>query len=119
MSEKTYDTFLPDFCSFRMLLATFILAELLAFVLTLAADYSEFGFLSAFGLRSLLVLWVVLMSTAALCLSRRWLGRFNNFNAGLIAFTLIQLIVILGVRFGVRPRCNVNSQVCCRRVSSK
>ena len=95
MSEKTDDIFLPDFCSFRMLLAAFFLAELLAFLLTLAIDFAGVGFLSAFGIRSLLVLWVVLMSSAVLCLLRRYLASFNDFYVGLIAFVIIQLIVVL------------------------
>ena len=95
MNENKDAIFLPDFCSFRMLLAAFFLAELLAFLLTLASDFTGLGFLSAFGIRSLLTLWVVLMSSTVLCLLRSWLARFNDFYVGLIAFAIIQLIVVL------------------------
>ena len=95
MKAKSEEIFLPDFCSFRMLLVVFILAELLAFLMTLAADFSVLGFLSAFGIRSLLALWLVLTSTAALCLLRRVLCRFNNFTVGLLAFLLIQSLTVL------------------------
>lgn len=86
---------MPDFCSVRMLLAVFFLAELLAFLLTLAADTSALGFLSEFGIRSLLALWIALMSAACLCLLRKKLARGNDFIAGLAAFGIIQLISVL------------------------
>jgi len=91
MSLKAEKIFLPDFCSARMLSAVFFLAELLAFLLTLAADTSVLGFLSEFGIRSLLALWIALMSAAVLCLARKILGLGNHFWAGLTGFCVIQL----------------------------
>lgn len=95
MSLKAKKIFLPDFCSVRMLLAVFFLAELLAFLLTLAVDTSALGFLSEFGIRSLLALWIALMSTASLCLLKKILARGNDFFVGLAAFCVIQLISAL------------------------
>lgn len=87
--------FLPDFCSLKMLLVVLFLTELLAFLLTLAADYGEWGFLSEFALRSLLALWIALPSTALLCALNKNLQRLNNGVAGLLAFVIIQLVCIL------------------------
>lgn len=86
---------MPDFCSARMLLAVFFLAELLAFLLTLATDTSTLGFLSEFGIRSLLALWIALMSAAVLCLSRKILALGNHFWAGVIGFCVIQFFTVL------------------------
>ena len=95
MNLKAEKIFLPDFCSVRMLLAVFFLAELLAFLLTLAADTSVLGFLSEFGIRSLLALWIALMSAASLCLLKKKLACGNDFVVGLAAFCIIQLISVL------------------------
>jgi two-component system sensor histidine kinase AlgZ len=95
MNLKAEMNFLPDFCSVRMLLVVFFLAELLAFLLTLAADTSALGFLSEFGIRSLLALWIALMSAAALCWLGKSLARGSDFFAGLAAFSIIQLISVL------------------------
>ena len=95
MRSITDNIFLPDFCSVRMVLVVFFLAELLAFLLTLASDCSEMGFLSEFGIRSLLILWISLLSSAVLCLIEKKLKNINHFFAGLIAFSAIQLITVL------------------------
>lgn len=95
MTHPNNKNFLPDFCSLKMLLAVFFLTELLAFVLTLATDSSEFGFLSEFALRSILALWIALPSAAVLCSFKYPLQHVNNSLAGLLAFMIIQLNCLL------------------------
>lgn len=95
MSVKTDKIFLPDFCSLKMLIVVFFLAELLAFLLTLAIDVSVFGFLSEFAIRSLLALWIALMSASVLCSVRQRLSSFSHLTVGIIAFVIIQLITLL------------------------
>jgi len=86
--------FLPDFCTLKMLLALFFLTELLAFLLTLAANDSTIGFLSDFFLRSLFALWIALPSAAILCGLRPFLPSFSHVLVGGIAFLIIQLITL-------------------------
>ena len=95
MSSKSDEIFLPDFCSIRMFFVVFFLAEILAFLLTLATDFSSYGFLSEFGIRSLLALWIALTSAAIICLSKGFLSRFNDLIVGLTAFFIVQLIAVL------------------------
>ena len=95
MSVKTEKIFLPDFCSMKMLLVIFFLAELLALLLTLAADTSGFGFLSEFAIRSLLSLWIALMSASVLCVLKKTLYKCNHIVAGLTAFVVIQVVAIV------------------------
>ncbi len=95
MSVKTEKIFLPDFCSLKMLLVVFFLAELLALLLTLAADTSGFGFLSEFAIRSLLSLWIALMSASVLCALKKTLYKCNHIVAGLTAFVVIQVVAIV------------------------
>ncbi len=78
-----------------MVLIVFLLAELLAFLLALAIDSSEMGFLSEFGIRSLIILWIALTSAAFLCLIAKRLNRINCLAAGLTAFISILLITLL------------------------
>jgi two-component system sensor histidine kinase AlgZ len=95
MSLNYKKNFLPDFCSLKMLLVVLFLTELLAFVLTLATDCAEFGFLSEFALRSLLALWITLPSAAVLCGLKKLLQHLNNALIGWLAFIIIQLICLL------------------------
>ncbi|PCH61254.1 MAG: histidine kinase [Gammaproteobacteria bacterium] len=84
--------FLPDFCQMRALLLVVIIAELLAFVLTLApmaGDQQRWGDL---GLISLFIQWIALTSTAVLCLSKRWFIR-----RGVTITTLYSLFVVTSI----------------------
>lgn len=78
-----------------MVLIVFLLAELLAFLLALAIDSSELGFFSEFGIRSLVILWIALTSSAFLCLIAKPFRKINCLAAGLTAFIAIQLITLL------------------------
>lgn len=95
MSVNNESTFLPDFSSPKMVLVIFLLAELLAFLLTLAVDVSEFGFLSEFGIRSLFSLWIAFISSSALYLLKRVFNKGKHWVSGLLAFVTIQLVTLL------------------------
>ena len=95
MHNRVNDIFLPNFCSLRMFFAVFFLAEMLAILLTLATDFSRYGFYSELGIRSLLTLWVVLSAAVILCVTRNFLARFNHLTVGLIAFFMVQMIAAL------------------------
>jgi len=87
--------FLPDFCGLRSVFSVVILAELFAFILTLAAyPYSSdpWGDLT---LTSLFMQWAGLMSAALLCLTRRLLLRLSSFGAGLLAYLLVLATITL------------------------
>lgn len=86
--------FLPDLCNIRVLLLVIIIAEMLAFILTLAGSTPRQGW-QDLGLISLFVQWVALLSVLLLCLTRPWLAKFENQQAGIISFFLINLITIL------------------------
>jgi len=86
--------FLPDMCSIRILLLVIIVAELLAFIITLAASDMGKVWLDL-GLISLFVQWVALSSVLALCLSQPLLARTDNTRAGMISFLIINIITLL------------------------
>ena len=86
--------FLPNFCDIRLLFAWVLTAELLALVLSLAADGGEFW--QRLSLRSLYVQWIGLMLAGALCLAGPRLNRLGHGAAGLGAW-LLALLLTAGV----------------------
>ncbi|MFK8017861.1 MAG: sensor histidine kinase [Gammaproteobacteria bacterium] len=98
------DSYLPDFCSGRMVLAVVLIAEFVAIVLSL----SQFSTVADFWLRlaraSLFLLWVGLGSAALLCAARPWLNRHNTLAASALAGALLlgttALISILTLMLG-------------------
>ena len=105
--------FLPNFCSLRMVFVVVIIAQLFAFVLTLAplSQPSDIRWQNL-GLISLFVQWCALGSATALCLIRAWLYRFSNTQTAVISY-LIMLFVIIIISegtFWLILRFDMNSQ---------
>ena len=84
-------TFLPDFCHIRIVFSVVIIAELLAFVLTLATPSARGGDWDYLSLISIYILWVALCSIALLCSLKAKLAKLNNSLAALAAFCLLLL----------------------------
>ena len=84
-------TFLPDFCHIRIVFSVIIIAELLAFVLTLATPSARGGDWGYLSLVSIYILWVALCSIALLCSLRPSLAKLNNNQAATAAFCLLLL----------------------------
>jgi len=84
-------TFLPDFCHIRIVFSVIIIAELLAFVLTLATPSARGGDWDYLSLISIYILWIALCSTALLCLLRPKLAKLSNNLAALTTFCLLLL----------------------------
>ncbi len=88
-------SFLPNFCSVRMVFAVVMTAELLAIVLTLEMVGSLGEFPSELSLRSLFIQWVALSGAGLLCVVGPWLRRLGNGAAGLLAWLLLLLVTLL------------------------
>lgn len=84
-------TFLPDFCHIRIVFSVIIIAELLAFVLTLATPSARGGDWDYLSLVSIYILWVALCSIALLCSLKNMLARLSNNLAAIAAFCLLLL----------------------------
>ncbi len=82
-------SFLPDFCSAHLLLGIVLSAELLAVVLTLAADRPLSEFLETLALRSMLVQWIAVSGTVLLCALKTPLARLPSIRAALLAWLLL------------------------------
>ncbi len=90
--KKRGETFLPNFCSIRVVFVMVIIAELLAVVLALSS-VDRFGdFTYELSLHSLFIQWIVLAGSGALCLLRTRLGRLSNGVAGLLVWLLFIIV---------------------------
>jgi two-component system, LytTR family, sensor histidine kinase AlgZ len=85
--------FLPNFCGIRMVFAVVVVAELLAFILVLAAPWSGDKW-SELGLVSLFVQWVALVSAGVLCALRPWLMRLSTVAATLLSYLSLLLVTV-------------------------
>ena len=65
--------FLPDLCTTRSVVTVVVVAQLTAFMLTLARPSGVEPWTDLLRL-SLFLQWIALLGTAALCLSRDWLA---------------------------------------------
>jgi two-component system sensor histidine kinase AlgZ len=84
--------FLPNFCSVRMVFAVVVIAELLAFIITLLSPGVIDDPWGNLGLISMLVQWIALASAALLCVTRSLLSRMSNSAAALASYLLVLLV---------------------------
>jgi two-component system sensor histidine kinase AlgZ len=90
--EGIENYFLPNFCSVRMVFAVVVIAELLAFIITLLSPGVMDNPWGNLGLISMLVQWIALTSAALLCVSRTLLSRMSNSAAALASYLLVLLV---------------------------
>jgi two-component system sensor histidine kinase AlgZ len=90
--EGIENYFLPNFCSVRMVFAVVVIAELLAFVITLLSPGVIDNPWGNLGLISMLVQWIALASAALLCVTRSLLSRMSNSAAALASYLLVLLV---------------------------
>ncbi len=91
--------FLPDFCNGWVILNVAIIAEMLAFVITLVTRrislWGAENLLIDLFIISIFIQWIALASVAALCLARKYLNRLPNIRALIMAYLLLLCITIL------------------------
>jgi two-component system sensor histidine kinase AlgZ len=93
--EGIENYFLPDFCSVRMVFAVIVIAELLAFIITLLSPGVIDNPWGNLGLISMLVQWIALASAAVLCAARSLLSRMGSSAAALASYLLVLLVTAL------------------------
>jgi len=90
---ETLETFfLPSFCDVRMVFAVVVIAELLAFILTLVSPGVLENAWGNLGLISLFMQWIALTSAAVLCVCRPLLARMGNNMAAAASYLLVLLV---------------------------
>ncbi|HAJ92467.1 MAG TPA: sensor histidine kinase [Gammaproteobacteria bacterium] len=93
--ETLESFFLPSFCDVRMVFAVVVIAELLAFILTLVSPGVLENAWGNLGLISLFMQWIALTSAAVLCVCRPLLARMGNSVAALASYLLVLLVTAL------------------------
>ena len=90
--ETLESFFLPSFCDVRMVFAVVVIAELLAFILTLVSPGVVENTWGNLGLISLFMQWIALTSAAVLCVCRPLLARMGNNMAAVVSYLLVLLV---------------------------
>jgi two-component system sensor histidine kinase AlgZ len=93
--EGVENYFLPNFCNVRMVFAVVVIAELLAFIITLLSPGVIDDPWGNLGLISMLVQWIALASAALLCVTRTLLSRMSNSAAALASYLLVLLVTVV------------------------
>ncbi|MGH8548616.1 MAG: sensor histidine kinase [Methylococcales bacterium] len=86
---------LPDFCTVQGVLSVVLIAEALALLLQLSDRGSAQQFWVDLGMRSLFIQWIVLISAAVLCRLSGYFVRRGPAQTGVIAFLIIQAVVLI------------------------
>ena len=90
--ETAESFFLPSFCDVRMVFAVVVIAELLAFIMTLVSPGVLENAWGNLGLISLFMQWIALASAAVLCVCRPLLARMGNNVAAIASYLLVLLV---------------------------
>ena len=85
--------YLPDFCTSRATLATVLIVELTAIVLTLARESATIDFWTDLARTSMFLLWIGLAGSALLCAMRPRLARMSVAAGSAAALALIGAVI--------------------------
>ena len=87
--------FLPNFCNGLTLLNVIVIAEMLAFVVTLVTRRISANMFEDLLLISIFIQWIALTSAAAMCALRKYLNRLPNRRAFVMAYLLLLCVTLL------------------------
>lgn len=90
--ESVESFFLPSFCDVRMVFAVVVIAQLLAFIITLVSPGVMQNAWGNLGLISLFMQWIALTSAAMLCVCRPMLARMGNRVAAAVSYLLVLMV---------------------------
>lgn len=85
----------PNFCQAAVILNVVLIAEMLAFVVTLVTRRISLTLVQDLALISLFVQWIALTSIAALCAARPYLNRLPKLQAFAAAYAMLLIITLL------------------------
>ena len=85
---------LPDLCKPASVLLLVLVGMVVALMFALAATAEPKTFWLDFGLSTLFVQWIVLVSVAVICLLKGILARWSATGTGLIVFSVIPLVCV-------------------------
>jgi len=92
-SDRTLKYFLPDFCQLQSFFLVVLTSELLAVVITLIA-YIHPGW-TELGLVSMMIQWIVLLSSALICSLRTHLEKLPVWLIGFVSYFFILVATLI------------------------
>lgn len=93
--NRETQAYLPDFCAASTLFFVVLIAELVAIVLTLAANDAPDQFLIELSNMSLFVLWPALLGSAIMCRFRGQLESAGKTRAFVLCFLLLEVLCLV------------------------
>jgi len=93
-THQDTQAYLPDFCAAGTVFIIVLVAELVAIVLTLAADDAQGRFLVELSKTSIFVLWLALLGSAVMCLLRSRLESAGKTRAFVFGFVVLELVCL-------------------------
>ena len=93
--------FLPNFCHARMVASVALVAQLLAFVITLITRRVFANVFVDLVMISIFVQWVALASVGVLCVSRRHLRRLPDRSALLLVYAMLLAVTLIVGEIGL------------------
>ncbi|HEV7165528.1 MAG TPA: histidine kinase [Gammaproteobacteria bacterium] len=105
------DFFLPELCSGPVVLIVVLIAELTAFMLTMARHLPDEGAALWVDLAriSLFLQWIALTSTGVLCLARRYLKHMPLRRAALVSYVLLLAVTLVMSEIAYRFSMNTGA----------
>lgn len=94
-STKTDQVYLPNFCSAGTLFIIVLVAELVAFVVALAAWSGNQSFLIILSRTSFFVIWIALLGTALMCGLSSRLESAGRTRAFVLSFVLLEIMCLV------------------------
>ena len=94
-TDRGHISFLPDFCTTRIVFVVVLLAELLAVILTLARYPDSGNSLMDLAMYSLYIQWIALSSVAALCVFRPYLNHLSDAWVAGLSYSVTILISLV------------------------
>lgn len=92
---RGHTSFLPDFCTTRIVFVVVLLAELLAIILTLGRLPDTPNTLNDLAMYSLFIQWIALTSVAVLCICRPWLNHMQDHWVASLSYLITLLISLI------------------------
>ncbi|MDH3616620.1 MAG: histidine kinase [Gammaproteobacteria bacterium] len=93
-THQDTQAYLPDFCAAGTVFIIVLVAELVAIVLTLAANDAQGRFLVELSKTSIFVLWLALLGSAVMCLLRSRLESAGKTRAFVFGFVVLELVCL-------------------------
>ncbi len=93
--DAAAQAYLPDFCATPTVLVALLVAELVAFVLTIAAWSPASSFLIELSKTSMFVIWAALLGCAVLCQFRSRLEAAGPTTAFVLSYAILLVMTVL------------------------